>query len=113
MNNKVNMNEILISVYVKIPTGTTAQKIYENLMLAAIVDTDTGIIKKTELTFSAEIARNFIYEIINGANLNDDIEQLVYYVERKYYGHLKKSLITAMRMLHREYSVIVQGRRQK
>lgn len=113
MNEKIDMDEILISVYVKIPMNTTAQKLYENLLLVVIVDSSTGVIKQSEITFAANIAKKFIADILEGTNLNDDIESLVSLVERKYFGHLKKSLISALRMLHREYSVIVQGRRQK
>jgi len=101
-----NKNDILISVYVKIPMNTTAQKLYENLLLVVVVNRQTGIIKESEVTFAADIAKEFVANIINGTNLNDDIDIIVRRLERCYFGHLKKSVITGLRMLHREFAVV-------
>ena len=106
MEKKQNTDNILISVYVKIPMNTTAQKLYENLLMAAIVNRKTGVIVESDISFASNIAKEFVENMINGVNLNDDINILVNQVEKTYYGHLKKSLITGLRMLHREFAVV-------
>lgn len=97
------MHTILLSSYVKLPTNTTAQKVYDQLVLVAVVENDTGRITKVDCSMVTELAKNFLNQIMVGYNLDAGASDLQEMLERWYFGHLKKALLTAVKLLSIEY----------
>ena len=98
------MDLILFSGYARLPTTTTAQKIYEELVLVVLVDMNTGVIHNAECTMVTGLAKEFVSSLIVGYDMNKGIDQLVSTFERKYQGHLKKALVTAIKMIGAQYA---------
>ncbi len=97
------MDLVLFSGYAKLPSNTTAQKIYDELALVALIDMETGVIHSAECTMVTGIAKDFVNSLLVGYCMNHGLEPLVARVEHKYQGHLKKALITAVKMIGNEY----------
>ncbi len=97
------MDLVLFSGYAKLPSNTTAQKIYDELALVVIIDLETGVIHSAECTMVTGIAKEFVNSMLVGYCMEKGIEPLVATVEHKYHGHLKRALITAMKMVGSEY----------
>ena len=92
------MDLVLFSGYAKLPSNTTAQKIYDELALVVIIDLETGVIH------SAECTMEFVTSLLVGYSMEKGIEPLVATVEHKYHGHLKRALVTAVKMIGSEYA---------
>lgn len=99
----IKIETILLSSYVKLPTNTTAQKIYDQLVLVAVVDINTGRIVKVDCSLVTALAKSFLNQIMAGYNLNSGVAELQEKIDRWYYGHLKKSLLTAAKLLCVQY----------
>ena len=50
-------DNILLAAYAKLPVGTSAQRLYDNLVLVLIVKRQTGCIKQGEVSFVTQAAR--------------------------------------------------------
>ncbi len=103
------MELVLFSGYAKLPSNTTAQKIYDELALVALIDMETGVIHSAECTMVTGIAKEFVNSLLVGYSMNRGIDPLVALVEQKYHGHLKKALVTAVKMIGNEYCEAVRG----
>ncbi len=105
------MDLALFSGYAKIPTNTTAQKIFDELALVALIDMETGVIHNAECTMVTGIAKDFVSTLLVGYCMGNGIEPLVARIEHKYHGHLKKALVTAVKMIGNEYfEAVRQGK---
>ncbi len=103
------MDLVLFSGYAKLPSNTTAQKIYDELALVVIIDLETGVIHSAECTMVTGIAKDFVNSMLVGYSMEKGIEPLVAMVEHKYHGHLKRALGTAIKMIGSEYSEMRKG----
>ena len=98
------MDLCLFSGYARIPSNTTAQKIYEELALVMVIDMNTGVVHNAECTMVTGVAKEFVSKLIIGYDMNQGIEPLVHLVEHKYQGHLKKALASSIRMIGSQYA---------
>ena len=96
-------NTILISGYAKLPSSTTAEVIYDILVVAALFDNRTGTIVEVEASMVTELAKRYISNLMVGYNLNDGPEGLIEIFEEYYHGNAKKALETAIRSLFSKY----------
>lgn len=103
------MDLVLFSGYARMPTNTTAQKIYEELALVVVIDMNTGVIHNAECTMVTGLAKEFVSKLIVGFDMNRGIEPLVERLERKYQGHLKKALVSAIKMIGSDYAEMIRG----
>lgn len=98
------MDLVLFSGYARMPSNTTAQKIYEELALVAVVDMNTGVIHNVECTMVTGLAKEFVSNLIIGYDMDQGVEGLLKTLEYKYQGHLKKALASAIKMIGAQYS---------
>ncbi len=105
------MDLALFSGYAKLPSNTTAQKIYDELALVALIDMETGVIHNAECTMVTGIAKDFVSSLLVGYCMSRGTEPLVALVEHKYHGHLKKALVTAVKMIANEYNEAVRSQK--
>ncbi len=101
--------QILLAAYAKPPTGTTAQHMYDNLVLVVIVERETGIIDRAEFSFVTGAARDFLAGLLVGYDLNRGADELVELVQEVYFGPLKKAIISSVRMVAAQYVEIKSG----
>jgi len=97
------MDLCLFSGYARLPSNTTAQKIYEELALVMVIDMNTGVVHNAECTMVTGLAKEFVSKLLVGYDMNQGIEPLIKLVERKYQGHLKKALASSIRMIGAQY----------
>ena len=76
------MDLFLFSGYARMPSNTTAQRIYEELALVAVIDMDTGVIHKVECTMVTGLAKEFVSNLIIGYDMRQGIDPLVARMER-------------------------------
>ena len=98
------MDLVLFSGYARMPSNTTAQRIYEELALVALIDMDTGVVHNVECTMVTGLAKEFVSNLIIGYDM-----KLVARMERQYQGHLKKALISAIKMVGTQYAEMVRS----
>ena len=98
------MDLVLFSGYARLPSNTTAQKIYEELALVVVIDMSTGVVHNVECTMVTGLAKEFVSNLIIGYDMKQGIDPLVRLIEQKYQGHLKKALINAIKMVGNQYT---------
>lgn len=98
------MDLCLFSGYARLPSNTTAQKIYEELALVVVIDMNTGVVHNAECTMVTGLAKEFVSNLIIGYDMNQGIEPLVKEMEHRYQGHLKKALASSVRMIGAQYA---------
>lgn len=98
------MDLVLFSGYARMPSNTTAQRIYEELALVAVIDMETGVIHNVECTMVTGLAKEFVSNLMIGYDMKQGIEPLVARMERQYQGHLKKALVSAIKMVGTQYA---------
>lgn len=101
------MDLVLFSGYARMPSNTTAQRIYEELALVAVIDMETGVIHNVECTMVTGLAKEFVSNLMIGYDMKQGIEPLVARMERQYQGHLKKALVSAIKMVGTQYADMV------
>lgn len=102
--------QILLAAYAKLPTGTTAQRLYDNLVLVVIVDRRTGVIQRAELSFVTDTAREFLAGLLVGYDLNLGADELVALVQEVYFGPLKKAVISSIKTVAGQYNELRDGK---
>lgn len=103
------MDLCLFSGYARLPSNTTAQKIYEELALVVVIDMNTGVVHNAECTMVTGLAKEFVSNLIIGYDMNQGIEPLVKEMEHRYQGHLKKALASSVRMIGAQYAEMLKN----
>lgn len=100
------MDLCLFSGYARLPSNTTAQKIYEELVLVMVIDMNTGVVHNAECTMVTGLAKEFVSNLIIGYDMNQGIEPLIRTFERRYQGHLKRQLASSIKMIGTQYAEV-------
>ena len=58
--------KVFLSGYAKLPDNTTAQKLYNHLVLVVTAESSTGTILDADCTMATELGRRFIRELLVG-----------------------------------------------
>jgi hypothetical protein len=95
---------ILLAGYAKLPTNTAAQKMFDQMVVVADVDFESGIVLDVDCAMATDLARRFVQTMMKGYNLNTGIDNLIEEINLKYYGHLKRALLTAVREIGQQYA---------
>ncbi len=95
---------ILLSGYAKLPSNTTAQKLFDQLVVVASVDYSSGIVLDVDCTMATELGRRFVIDTLKGYDLNRGPNALLETVQLHYFGHLKKALLTALKEIFDHYA---------
>ena len=56
--------KVFLSGYAKLPDNTTAQKLYNHLVLVVTAESSTGTILDADCTMATELGRRFIRELL-------------------------------------------------
>ncbi len=95
--------DILLSGYAKLPSNTTAEELYKNLVIVVEVNPKTGIIDRVECSLATRLAREFVSSLMVDYNLEKGINPLIKLFEEKYVGSARKAIITALKVLNERY----------
>ncbi len=91
------MRKVFLSGYAKLPDNTTAQKLYNHLVLVVTAELPGGTILDADCTMATELARRFIRELLVGYDLHRGPDPLIELLSQSYYGHLRKALQTCIK----------------
>ena len=80
--------KVFLSGYAKLPDNTTAQKLYNHLVLVVTAESSTGTILDADCTMATELGRRFIRELLVGYALTRGPDPLVERLNQSYYGTL-------------------------
>ncbi|SCY99797.1 DUF3870 domain-containing protein [Alkaliphilus peptidifermentans] len=100
--------KIFISGYAKLPTGTTAEELYKVIALGIILDKNTGEILDADCSVVTSVAKEHVRELLVGKNLKN-IEAIEEEFKNRYYGSVKKSLISSVRKCYTKYIQILEN----
>lgn len=95
---------ILLAANAKLPSGTAAKQVYENLTLVLIVERESGRIVAADGSFVTETAREFVSRLLVGYDLHQGSERLAAAIYEVYFGPMKKALVSAIRMCVQQYA---------
>ncbi len=98
------LDKILLAAYAKLPVGTSAQRLYDNLVLVVIVNRESGCIEQAEVSFVTQAARDFLASLLCGYDLRQGAEPLARLLQQVYFGPLKKALLSAVKMIAAQYT---------
>ena len=99
-------DKILLAAYAKLPHGTSAQRIYDNLVLVVIVQRASGCIERAEISFVTQAAQDFLASLLQGYDLHQGAEPLIQLLQEVYFGPLKKALLSAVKTIAVQYAEI-------
>ena len=99
-------DKILLAAYAKLPVGTSAQRLYDNLVLVVIVQRASGCIEQAEVSFVTRAAQDFLANLLQGYDLHQGAEPLIQLLQEDYFGPLKKALLTAVKTIAAQYAEI-------
>lgn len=100
---------ILLSGYAKLPSNTAAQKLFDQLVVVVNVDYDSGIILDVDCTMATDLGKRFVTTMMKGYDLNRGPDALLEAINLRYFGHLKKALLTAVREIFQHYNDLKTG----
>ena len=92
-----------MSGYAKLTASTTAEAVYNILVVAVVFDIRTGVIIDAEASMVTDLTKRFISNLMVGYNMNDGPEELMEIFERYYHGTAKKALETALRSVFAKF----------
>ncbi len=101
---------VMISAYAKLPTNTTSEAVYKTLALATLVDMEERTIVSAECSMITNLTKQFISRLMTGYNLDNGPDVLLARFESTYYGHAKKAIETAIKMIFSQYNDIKAAR---
>ncbi len=93
-----------MSGYAKLPTNTTAQKLYDQLVVVVSADYETGIVLDVDCTMATDLGKRFVCTLMQGYDLNRGAGPLLEAIDLRYYGHLKKALLAAAKEICQHYT---------
>lgn len=98
-----DLHTVLISGYAKLPASTTAEIVYNMLVVAVVFDDRTSVIIDAEASLVTNLGRSFVKDVLVGKELEDGPECIIEELEGHYFGNAKKALETAVRMVFVHY----------
>lgn len=109
----LNRNEVFFIAYAKFPEGLAATTMYNQLSLGVVVDVTTNIIVDTSCTLVTEMAQNRVKSYLVGRNLWTDLSVIVEDITFCHQGSACKSIIKALRDIHRKYGQFIEDNAPK
>lgn len=105
----MDVNNLLLTGYAKVPEGITLSELYSVLVLALEIDFATGEILDADCSLMTEVAKNMVKKILIGENLGD-IKHIEDRFRLMYHGTVRKALVSACRSCYAKYLKILHDR---
>lgn len=95
-------DKIFVTGYAKVPKGITANELYSVIGMGMVVYKSTGEILDVDCTLATRTGRKYIQELLVGKNIKN-LDGIIEELKRKYFGHAKKAVISALKMCFEKY----------
>lgn len=103
----MSMETIFLSAYVKLPSNTTAEKVYDFLALVVEVDVNTDVIVNTDISLITALGRDFISRLVCGYNMRDGVDGLIDKFRRSYFGESLKAIEACFKLIFVKYEKVI------
>jgi len=105
----LDVNNLLLTGYAKVPEGITLAELYSVIVLAIEIDVATGEILDADCSLMTEVARNVVKKILVGESIKD-----IKHIEDKfriiYHGAVRKALVSTCRICYTKYLKVLHDR---
>jgi hypothetical protein len=95
--------QVIVTGYAKMPEGTAARRLYEQLTLGALVDLETHRVVRATSTLVTSVGQEWIEEQLTGTSLLDDQKQFIATIESNYWGQAQSAIVQCFRDMVRRY----------
>ncbi|QZY54033.1 DUF3870 domain-containing protein [Crassaminicella profunda] len=99
-------NTVYILGTSKISKNDPIAALYDILFIGVILERDTGKIIDSTCNMVRDVTSDFIKSILVGYHLKDDIEEIVYEIQDRFYGMAQKAVIAAVKDARNKYMMI-------
>lgn len=93
---------IFVTGYAKLPQGIAAKELYNSVAIGMILNRNSGCIIDMDISLATSTGKAFVKEIAVG-NCISNIDFLISELDRKYLGHAKNAIISALKCAHQKY----------
>lgn len=102
----MDKEDILISAYAQLPSGTVSHKVFGVLALVFVIDIKSGTIKEVGCTLSTRLAEQFVIRQFIGKSIDKGPQPMIDQLKDTYQGSAQKAIITALREISAKYEAI-------
>lgn len=105
----LDVNNLLLTGYAKVPEKITLAELYSVIVLAIEIDVTTGEILDADCSLVTEVAKNVVKKILVGESIKD-----IKHIEEKfrviYHGAVRKALVSTCRICYTKYLKVLHDR---
>lgn len=106
-------NSIVCFGNARFPDDTTTRHIYGRFAIGLEIDPNTGTILRVSSTYTTDLARDFVENILLGYDLNKGIEEVLRKIEDQMFCSSKRALAAAIRDVYAQYLEYLNKRRRQ
>ncbi|AXH99034.1 DUF3870 domain-containing protein [Sporosarcina sp. PTS2304] len=99
----VELETVLVTGYSKAPQGTVMYEVYKYTGVVLEINKHTHVIENVEISFIAEIGKNFIEKLMIGYCLENGLEPLIKRIKSHYIAPSQQSVIVALQSAVQRY----------
>lgn len=100
------MKTLLFSAHAQLPEGTDIYENFKYVSLVLTVDGNNGTILECSTPVYCKHTSDFVADIVSGKSLEKDVSVILAEIESRMYTGSKRSLITAVQMIHNRYMMV-------
>lgn len=95
--NYNNKDTIYFVGYARLSERTPVKKQFDRIAVGIEVDMLTGQIVDSSVTIPTELGKNIVYSCIVGKNVNEDAEEIVTSIKRRFQGEAQSAIVVAFK----------------
>lgn len=99
-------NTVYICESAQTPMQNPIANRYQHLILAVVVEQETGIIVDAEINSICGLTTRFVRDLLVGRTLSNDLDDIIGSFEMRYYGASRKSLIVCLNAVAKRFTSI-------
>jgi hypothetical protein len=103
MVKQSELNTVLVTAYAKAPQGSAMYEVYKHAGIILEIDPNTNLIINAELTFLADLTKDFFSRMLVGYDLSNGIDELIKKVEKHYFAPSTNSVVVALKAAYKRY----------
>lgn len=94
---------VFLAGHAKLPQGSAAQSVYENLCITVEVDPKYHVVIRASCNLVTELGRDYVERLLVGFSLRDGLGPIMTEVRTLYQGAAQNAIIAALRDLQKCY----------
>ncbi len=103
---------VIVSGHGRIPRDSPLSRLYETLVVCAVVDVGSGRILRVGSNLATDAARDFLADMLTGLSIDCDGDKATELIAGQYWGAAKRALAAAVSDLFRKWAEVAGTVRQ-